>query len=168
LQVPSDIDEITAHAGQVCPGRLPPAPPSTYGFGTNEAARFAPSLAAPESAWVCRYDPQGGLPVVWIRQGDQQPVPQRSLSGLADLLTQLRPAADDRMCPANLGPRWMLVYSIGTDLTGVVMDDYGCREIRLTDDPFTTVPGDATQSGTVTGVLAGPADLLELTRNTSG
>jgi hypothetical protein len=166
--VPSDIDEITGHAGQVCPGQLPPAPPSTNGFGTNEPARFAPSLAAPESAWVCRYDPQSGMNVEWMRQGDQQPVPQRSLPSLADLLTELRPAANDGVCPSNIGPRWMLVYSIGTDLTAVVIDDYGCGKIRLTDDPFTTVPGDATQPGTVTGVLAGPADLLELIRDTSG
>jgi hypothetical protein len=45
-------------------------------------------------------------------------------------------------------------------MTGLVIDDYGCQEIRLTDEPFQTVPGEASQPGTVAGVLLGPPALL--------
>ncbi|MDP9443546.1 MAG: hypothetical protein M3P83_04015 [Actinomycetota bacterium] len=54
----------------------------------------------------------------------------------------------------------MLVYTHPGDLTGVVIDDYGCARIRLTDDPFQTAPGDSGQEGTVPGVLSGPPELL--------
>lgn len=54
----------------------------------------------------------------------------------------------------------MLVYATGRDLTGVVVDDFGCGDVSLTDDPFTTPPGAATQDGTVAGVLTGTDELL--------
>lgn len=54
----------------------------------------------------------------------------------------------------------MLVYATGRDLTGVVVDDFGCGDVRLTDDPFKTPPGDATQDTTVAGVLTGTDELL--------
>jgi hypothetical protein len=34
----------------------------------------------------------------------------------------------------------MLVIARAGDLTGVVIDDYGCSDIRLTDEPFETAP----------------------------
>lgn len=55
----------------------------------------------------------------------------------------------------------MIVYSHSGDLTGVVVDGYGCREVRLTDEPFHTPPGAPHQDGTVGGVLDGGAELLE-------
>jgi hypothetical protein len=45
--------------------------------------------------------------------------------------------------------------------TGVVVDDYGCRDVRLTDNPHTTPPGADDQAGTVGGVLDGGAAILE-------
>ena len=68
-----------------------------------------------------------------------------------------------RVCTEELGPRWMLVLSRSGDLTGVVVDGYGCRDVRLTDEPFTTVAGE----GAVEGVLTGPADLLPLLEEVS-
>jgi hypothetical protein len=64
-------------------------------------------------------------------------------------------------CNDDLGPRWMVAYSRDGDLTGVVVDDYGCRDIRLTDNPHTTPPGADDQDGTVGGVLDGEAAILE-------
>jgi hypothetical protein len=72
----------------------------------------------------------------------------------------LVPQHIDRVCTADLGSRLMLVYSHGNDLTGVVVDDFGCGDVRLTDEPFRTVPGEATQAGTVRGVLTDRGDLL--------
>jgi hypothetical protein len=159
---------MTPRDGEVCPGVLPLAPAATHGFGTDTPAESAPSLAEPESAWVCRYDPAeagpgpggNGTTFKWMRQGRERLVDKQDLPVLAHYLAELRPPAGDTVCTADLGPRWMLVYSLGRDLTGVVVDDYGCGDIRLTDDPFTTTPGQATQPGTVSGVLTGPADLL--------
>jgi hypothetical protein len=164
----SSIDEMTQHRGEVCPGQLPVAPVSTHGFGTDTPAASAPRLAEPDSAWVCQYaavdagaGPGGnGTTIKWVRTGTQRPVEEHALPALADSLTELRPAEGDRVCTSDLGPRWMPVYSIGKDLTGVVVDAYGCSDIRLTDDPFSTVPGEATQPGTVSGVLVGPVGML--------
>jgi hypothetical protein len=61
----------------------------------------------------------------------------------------------------ELGPRYLVSYTYKRDLTGVVIDRYGCREVRLTDNPFTTVPGAASGAGIVEGVLAGPTKLLD-------
>jgi hypothetical protein len=162
------IDEIAAHDGQVCPTQLPLKKKSGHGFGTARPAKSAPSLPAPESAWVCQYSPTeagpgpdgNGTRFSWVRTGGASPVDSARLPALEHGLTQLVPANDDRICTADLGPRWMLVLSNGTDLTGVVVDDFGCRDVRLTDEPFETVPGEATHGGTVPGVLAGPAALL--------
>ena len=49
----------------------------------------------------------------------------------------------------------------GGDLTGVVVDDYGCRDVRLSDDPHTTAPGADDQDGAVGGVLAGGTAILD-------
>lgn len=86
----------------------------------------------------------------------------------AELLPALRSALDnlellspDQACTADLGPRWMIVYSHAGDLTGVLVDDYGCRDVRLTDDPHATPPGAVDQDGTVGGLLGGGSAVLE-------
>jgi hypothetical protein len=73
----------------------------------------------------------------------------------------LKPPDGGSACTDDLGSRFLVSYAYENDLTGVVVDTYGCDEIRLTDDPFTTVPGDASQPGTVPGVLYGPSSLLD-------
>lgn len=163
------VDEIAAHDGHVCPEHLPQGPNPGHGFGTAEPAASGPSLPTLESAWVCQYNPRdaGSRPEVdgttwgWVREGEANPVDPDRLPALARSLTQLAPADSRAICTDDLGPRWMVVYSHARDLTGVVVDDYGCREVRLTDEPFGTVPGDAAQEGTVPGALSGPAGLLD-------
>ena len=59
-------------------------------------------------------------------------------------------------CTEELGPRWLLVTSTGGDLTGVVVDGYGCGDVRLTNDPYVTAPGDPQTGATVPGVLDAP------------
>jgi hypothetical protein len=164
----ADANETAAHKGKVCPDRLPQSDDSDHGFGTGEPAESEPSLPTPESAWVCQYNateagpgPEGqGTTVGWVRAGDADTVDPTRLQELERDLAELRPAERNRACTADLGPRWMLVYSSGNDLTGVVVDDFGCRDVRLTDEPFETVPGDSTQPGIVPGVLSTPGSLL--------
>jgi hypothetical protein len=163
------VDELAAHSGQACPDQLPLGEdPDGYGFGTGEPADERPSLLTPDEAWVCRYDPTrigsgpdgDGSTFRWQRDGMPQPVDSPHLAALTKHLDELKPADDARLCTDDLGSRWMLVFTHEGDLTGVVVDDYGCRSIRLTDEPFEVAPGDPGQEGTVPGVLSGPAQLL--------
>lgn len=152
--------------GKVCPKKLPAG--TKAGSETDAPAEEAPSLPEPESAWICQYNPgtsgsglEGGSGTgAWKLVGEAERVADADVSELADDLTKLTPAEAQQMCTADLGPRWMLVYSHGQDLSGVVVDDFGCRDVRLTDDPFETVPGGGDQEGTVPGTLAAPTALL--------
>jgi len=164
------VDELAAHDGKVCPRRLPRSQDPDLWLGPTTPAESAPSLPPPESAWVCRYQPVDPAPGPdaddarpgWARDGEVRRVPPGRLPALERSLGQLEPAPDDRMCTADLGPRWMLVQAHDNDLTGVVVDEFGCRDVRLTDEPFETAVGEASQPGTVPGVLTGPASLLDL------
>ena len=165
----SSSEEVTTDPGRPCPDELPQPADDSHGFGTSDPAGSSPALAAPERAWVCQYvaeragpGPDGdGSTFAWVRDGGVRRVPDSRLPGLARQLGELEPADRLRGCTDDLGSRWMLVYAAGSELTGVVIDAFGCRDIRLTDDPFRTVPGEATRHGTVPGVLTGPEQLVD-------
>lgn len=161
---PPSVDAAT-----VCPAELPLGDdPDGHGFGTREEADERPSLPTPERAWVCRYDavdagesPDGGASFDWVRQGSAEPVAEPAVEELAATLDLVAPfEVADRVCPADLGPRWLVVYPHDGGLVGVVVDDFGCREVRLTDDPATTPPGAGERDGTVPGVLDGGTAVL--------
>lgn len=138
--------------GDLCPEVLPqPA----EGLGTTEPAASAPSLAAAASAYVCRFDLRDERG--FARAGEPRELGAERLGRLEEALAGLEPAAADRACTMDLGPRFMvvLVHADG-DTTAVVVDAYGCREVRVSPDPLTSVPGE--EGGTLTS----PADLLEL------
>ncbi|MBI2242410.1 MAG: hypothetical protein HYU55_00075 [Nocardioides sp.] len=105
--------------------------------------------------------PGGGARYSWDRTGPARLLDAATTEELADALDDLTLLEGEQACTADLGPRWMIVYDHGGDLTGVVVDDYGCRDVRLTDEPFATPPGAPGQEGTVEGILGGGADLLE-------
>ena len=94
-------------------------------------------------------------------RGEPQPVAAQKLARLQRALAALAPADSERACTSDLGPRWMVVSSHDGDLTGAVVDDYGCRDVRLTDDPHETPPGEDDQGGVVGGVLQGGSALLD-------
>lgn len=162
-------DEVAAHGGEFCPKLLPIGDdPTGHGFGVEEAADRLPSLLTPEMAWTCRYDPidarpapGGGTTYEWVRQGKARSLDAPAIDELKEALGHLTLLKGERACPANLGRRWMIAYTHHGDLTGVVIDDYGCSDVRLTDEPFTTPPGSMDQEGSVGGTLGGGADLLD-------
>jgi hypothetical protein len=165
----SDLaDELAEHDGRMCPERLPVGEDASgHGFGVDEPADETPTLPTPQAAWVCKYEPRdaartsnGGETYEWVRVGPPADVARELLSSIAESLDDLSLLPDDRVCTADLGPRWMFVYTHQDDLTGVVIEDYGCRDVRLTDDPFETAPGEGEQGGTVPGVLQAPEGLL--------
>jgi hypothetical protein len=161
-------DELAAHDGEVCPQRLPIGEdPGGHGFGVEGEAGERPSLLTPEEAWACRYDPVdagrspgGGTVFEWVRRGEVRALHESVIPGLEAALDGLGLFGGERACTDDLGSRWMIVYTHGGDLTGAVIDDYGCREVRLTDEPFTTPPGASHRQGTVRGTLDGGGDLL--------
>lgn len=161
--------ELAEAGGRPCPKQLPLGDdPSGHGFGTDELADELPTLLEPQKAWVCRYDTVdagttrgGGAVFEWRRTGQPQPVAAADLPDVQSTLDDLALADSSRSCTADLGPRWMVAYSHDGDLTGVVVDDYGCRDVRLTDNPHTTPPGAEDQDGTVAGVLDGGAAILD-------
>ena len=162
------VDELSRHHGKFCPTVLPRAPRETYGFGDDRPAASVPTLSMPQEAWICRYDardvaPDGsnGAWYEWVRQDAARRLDADELGAFSTAIAQLKPPAEDTACTMELGPRYLVSYASQNDLTGVVIDDYGCSEVRLTDDPFTTVPGDPSQPGTVAGVLNGPTGLLD-------
>jgi hypothetical protein len=168
---PSDpVDELSQHNGEFCPTVMPRASRETYGFGDDQPAAIAPSLPPPQEAWVCRYDPRDVAPtgsngawLEWVRQDAPRHLDADELESFSSAIEQLAPpTAGSGNCTADLGPRYLVSYAYEDDLTGVVVDSYGCGEVRLTDDPFTTVPGEPSEPGTVAGVLHGPPGLFDL------
>lgn len=160
LDVGAPAPAVTA--AQACPDQL-----AGDAHGTPRAevpAEGPPGLDAPMAIWVCTYstldrpDP-GVLAPAWRRVGAARRVEGPSYAVLARGLRELAPAAPDRVCTADLGPR-VLVGHVAADgnLTGVVVDLYGCREVRLTPDPATVPPGGDTGADTPSGVLAGTAE----------
>lgn len=160
----TDAGELSAHGGP-CPSKLP-APKDdegAHGFGTSAPAQRAPRFATPNRAWVCQY---GAAPVGsadagtrwgWSLHHTPRLLDEGRLALVAGALQEIAvPKRANSVCTADLGPRWLLVTSTGGDLAGVVADGYGCGDVRLTDDPFVTAPGDPQEGGTVAGVLDAP------------
>ena len=95
----------------------------------------------------------------WTLEGQPQPVAAEDLTDVQGRLDGLTPADRSGGCTADLGPRWMVVYSPRRR-----PDRSSRRRLRLprrsplTDDPRTTPPGADDQDGTVGGVLDGGPD----------
>jgi hypothetical protein len=153
-----------------CPEELPIGDdPSGHGFGVQGVADESPTLLSPNEAWVCQYDPfdastttSHGAIYEWRRTGQPTPVASGDLPRLRNALGGLVPADRSEGCNADLGPRWMVVYNHDGDLTGLVVDDYGCRDVRLTDNPHATPPGADDQEGAVGGILDGGQAVLDM------
>ena len=170
----SVVDELAAHDGKACPDTLPPA---ADGVTADQPATTVPELPAIEEAWVCQYSPTdaqvgsdgSGSPFDWALEGERHPVDAGLVKDLEASLAELAPPAESQLCTADLGPRFMLAYAAeGGDLTGVVVDDFGCQGAQLTDEPFETVPGAASGDGLVPGILIAPAGLLDQLKAVAG
>lgn len=145
-------DSPTINAGEFhaaselpCPEELPLGDdPSGHGFGV-EAGRTA----------------TGGTFFEWVLAKKPAAVDPGGLAALQIALDNLSLPDQALACTDDLGPRWMVAYVHEGDLTGAVVDDYGCRDVRLTDNPHTTSPGAGAQDGTVAGVLDGGQAILD-------
>lgn len=116
---------------------------------------------------MCQYNtvdvgatPSGGTTSGRGLTGQPVPVAPGDVPDFQDALNDLSLPDLSGACTADLGPRWMVVWTHDGDLTGVVVADYGCRSVRLTDNPHTTPPGADDQDGTVAGVLGGGTAIL--------
>lgn len=164
------LDELTPTEGKPCPSLLPHEPGSDgAGFGTSIPARRAPEVLPVDQAWVCRYTADLGAPgedvngdyVRWVRDGRTVGLNPGQVTAVTARLENVVPQSVDG-CDADLGPRWLLVTAASNDLTGYAVDDFGCRTVRMTDDPTAQEPGLANQPGTVGGALEGGIALVEV------
>jgi hypothetical protein len=161
--------ELTDADGPPCPEQLPTGDdPSGHGFGTEAIAEQRPSLLRPQRAWVCQYNPfnndttsNGGAVYSWRLAGSPASIAAADIPDLREALAEIAPADRRGGCTHDLGARWMVVYSHDGDLTGILVDDYGCQDVRLTDNPHTTPPGADNQDGAVGGVLDGGQKILD-------
>ena len=154
-----------------CPEQLPePTDDRGYGFGADAAAEESPALPEVDRAWVCRYDatdrpernPDGAY-YTWDRGTRPRQLPAAELPALVEAVEGLVPPAADQACTADLGPRYLLVLATPEDrVLAVSVDAYGCRNSRLTADPWVGAPGETPADGVPVGVLAGGEAVLAL------
>lgn len=154
-----------------CPEQLPePGDDGGYGFGTDAAAADSPALPKVDRAWVCRYDAvdqpernDNGAYFLWERATRPRAVDAGEVPALVEAFSSLTPPEGEQACTADLGPRYLLVLATPEDrLVAASVDDYGCREVRLTADPWGGAPGETPATGVPEGVLVGGEDLLAL------
>lgn len=161
--------EPGASDGEVCPAVLPQGDDlGPGGIGTVEPATAAPELPVPEAGFVCLYDAVAASPeesgeeeiYQWARSGAPVEAKKKNLEALSVELAELAPPAPDKTCKTKADERWLFAYTSGEDSIGVVVDDFGCSQVRLSDQPSVTPPGEGQESGTVPGVLLGEYGLL--------
>lgn len=156
--------ELADHSGEHCPEVLPDPDTASDGWGLGSAARTAPRLSIPDAVWRCSYEafdvaPPGsnGASYQWRLTDEAVPLDATQIDRFTATVAELVPPGGGvRACTDELGLRHLFAFDHDGDLTGVVVDDFGCGDVRLTDEPFETVPGEASQPGVVAGVLEAP------------
>ncbi len=167
---------ITTFTSVECPDVLVQPDPPRRGFGTSDPVRAAPALGVPAVAWLCEYvaedagspDPDGGALYEWRLTTGPATVRDDALERVGALLAGLSVPPAERACTDDLGPRVLLTVVAGDRRIGLTIDDYGCREIRLTDDPWTVAPGEPSDPDLPGGVLLGPDGMLAELRSLAG
>ncbi|WP_460840423.1 hypothetical protein [Nocardioides marmoraquaticus] len=145
---PEPRDEASPVALE-CPRRLADA------AGIVDPAQATPTFPRVEAAVVCSYL-QGRSPDAgWERTVGPVEVPDDRLASLDDTLAGLRPAPADQMCTMDMGPRVLVLAATSDGVVGVVAEQYGCRQVLLTDDPADVAPGAGDTGLAVPGALSG-------------
>jgi len=159
-----------------CPEVLPQPSPAEHGLGPHEPASSVPDLAAFDAAWLCTYvtadtgepDPDGGALYGWVLADGPAEIPADRLPDVEAALEGLAVPEPMRACTSDLGPRHLLMTGSGDTTTGIAVDDYGCRDVRLTDDAWAVAPGESEDPDLVPGVLQGSGELIETLLDAAG
>lgn len=133
--VVTDSDQVGARP-EVCPKQLPE-------FSLPRAATAVPTIPEPDEGWICRYGsvdagsaPDGSTEFNWALTDPAKSVPVERLDTLLAETEYLKPAALSGACTADIGPIYLLMTVSGSDTLGLIANDYGCRVVSFTPDPF--------------------------------
>lgn len=161
------VGELSSHDGVPCPEALPNSS-DDHGLGISSAATSTPGSLEFNAAWLCEYvtdngtlqEDGNGMTYGWVRTGEPVEFSEAGLTELARVLSTIAPPEDPEgmACTDDLGPRYLVVTASGEDLTGIAVDDFGCRWVRLTEDPHVTAPGESEQLPA--GYLLGEFDIV--------
>lgn len=145
-----------------CPDQL--ARDSAGRTESDDDATTLPRIAVPDQAWMCSYWQTGeygsDAGYVWELQAEPVEIVGDDLAELGRLLptafelpTWESEDGTTIVCPANLGPRVVVVMRSGDVTTGIAYDQFGCADVRLTDDLAGVVIGTSGRSDLVAGNL---------------
>jgi hypothetical protein len=148
-----------------CPEQLPTPPAGVEGF--RDFATELPKMPDADAAWLCKYvsaptatpGSRSGA-MVWSLEGEPAQLPAAGAAAVSEMVQGFTAFPGDVACTLDLGPRWLVVFQAGEDTFGITIDDYGCREARLTDDPFSVAHGYSTDPRLVRGSLSTPRGVL--------
>lgn len=149
---------------EVCPTRL-------GSRGNTEAAwrpgTTVPQFADPAAVWVCTYRFDTGK--VSERQKVTGATRRALVAGLRSLRYDSMEALSKQACTADLGPRHLVAHvaADGT-VTGAVVHDYGCHDVRLTADAARHAPGGVTSPGVPAGTFQPTRSFLDVVTQASG
>lgn len=145
-----------------CPETLLEPAVEEDGSVAIDPAPAVPDLGRVGGAWVCAYALGAGEDAdsLWTLSDGPAEVPLDRLAEVAEVLDGLQVPPVEQACTADLGPRYLLMVGSGDEATGVAFDDFGCHQVRLTEDPWSVAPGLSEDPNLVPGVLAAGTDAI--------
>ncbi|WP_084127038.1 hypothetical protein [Demequina sp. NBRC 110054] len=151
--------ELAAYGGVACPDSLVDSS-DRYGLGADLEGDAVPELGGYDAVWLCEYVPidrpqedGNGTFNSWHLATTPVELAEEDLPIVDDVLDRLAVASASMDCLADLGPRELVVLVDDGDLTGVVIDVFGCETVRFTEDPFVTAPGESADDALESGWL---------------
>ena len=173
----TNVDGTSDASGRVCPEQLPV--PEGGAEAPRDFAGELPDLPAADAAWLCQYtadvleattgdEPGGDQAWEWSREGEPAEISVARLDVVDALTSGLVAFPEDVACTLELGPRWLVVLEADEELFGVAVDDYGCHEARLTDDPFEVAPGHSDDPRLPRGRLMPPTGVVDELKAVAG
>lgn len=140
---------------QACPTKLAPLSDKQWSAASTKSA-LVPQFEDVAATWVCRYSHSDGHVVTRTKiTGAAQ---RRLVAGLRSIRV-LDPRISEA-CTAEAGSTYLVTHvNQRGQWISVVVNDFGCRTVRLTSDPK-RVPAGAKVSAGVPSGYYGPSDML--------